>query len=121
MGDAELSSFLYKILRQGCVRMLYKEFTWCEWDEKSMLPLAAVNGSFEDPIKNILWLLKLSKKYYTMGLNSVQFLNAKVSIKNLKNSSFYHLGSQSVLYHKNRRQWDSPRKSCNLLLEVTDN
>ena len=102
MGDAELSSFLYTTLDKGDVRLLFKEFTGCEWDEQRMLPLAAVNGSFRDPIKNIIWLLELSEKCYTMRLNSVQFLNAKVSIKNLKKiGSPYCLGPQDVLHHEN--------------------
>ena len=69
--------------------------------QKICVTLATENGSFRDPIKNILWLLELSEKYYTMKLNSLQFLNAKVLIKNLKNGSPYCLGSHDVLHHEN--------------------
>ena len=51
MGDIELSSFLYTTLGKGGVRLLFKEFTECKWGEKCVLPFAAENGSFRDPIK----------------------------------------------------------------------
>jgi len=51
MGDTEISSFLYTTLGKGGVRLLFKEFTECKWGEKCVLPFAAENGSFRDPIK----------------------------------------------------------------------
>ena len=75
MGDVENFQAITECIHIQEASHIYKLVTGCEWEDTKQAPYGCHGLHFRDPVKKVLWIVSLSKKYTTRRLSLPKFSN----------------------------------------------